>query len=301
MATVLITGTGLIAAQLAEKLTKKGYNVTFLSRGEDPSSPYKIYTWDIKKQKIDAEAIANADYIVHLAGSNIAEQRWTKERKKIIVDSRVDSSNLLFSEIKKQKKALKAFITASGVGYYGAVTTDKIFSENDIPATDFLGITCKKWEKSTIAFQKLGIRTVIIRTGIVLAKKDSALDKMLTPIKMGIGSPIGSGKQYMPWIHIDDICNIYIKAIEDINMHGAYNSAASDQKNNEEFLHTIAKVLHKPFWFPSIPSFAIRILFGEMADILLKGSRVSNKKLLQSGFQFQFNDLKKALEDLLLK
>lgn len=301
MATVLLTGTGLIAAHLAEKLTKKGYCVTFLSRSADPSSSYKIYTWDIKKQSIDAEAIATADYIIHLAGSNIGEKRWTEERKKIIIDSRVDSASLLFSEVKKQKKDVKAFITASGIGYYGAVTKDKIFSENDIPAADFLGQTCKKWEESATAFEELTIRTVKIRTGVVLAKKDSALDKMLTPIKMGIGSAIGSGKQYMPWIHIDDICNIYIKAIEDNNMHGAYNSAATDQKNNEEFMHTIAKVLHKPFWFPKVPSFAMRFLFGEMADIVLKGSRVSNKKLLQSGFQFQFNDLDKALEDLLIK
>ncbi len=301
MATVLLTGTGLIAAHLAEKLTKKGYCVTFLSRSTDPSSSYKIYTWDIKKQSIDAEAIATADYIIHLAGSNIGEKRWTEERKKIIIDSRVDSASLLFSEVKKQKKDVKAFITASGIGYYGAVTKDKIFSENDIPAADFLGQTCKKWEESATAFEELTIRTVKIRTGVVLAKKDSALDKMLTPIKMGIGSAIGSGKQYMPWIHIDDICNIYIKAIEDNNMHGAYNSAAMDQKNNEEFMHTIAKVLHKPFWFPKVPSFAMRFLFGEMADIVLKGSRVSNKKLLQSGFQFQFNDLDKALEDLLIK
>jgi len=301
MATVLITGTGLIATHLAEKLTKKGYHVTFLSRSEDPSSPYQIFTWDIKKQNIDAKAIATADYIVHLAGSNIGEHRWTEERKKLIIHSRVDSASLLFSEIKKQKKDIKAFISASGVGFYGAVTKEKIFSENDIPATDFLGQTCEKWEKSATAFEKLGIRTVKIRTGVVLAKKDSVLDKMIIPIKIGIGSAIGSGKQYMPWIHIDDICNIYIKAIEDINMQGAYNSTATDQKNNEEFMHSIAKVLKKPFWFPKVPSFTIRLLFGEMADILLKGSRVSNKKLLQSGFEFQFNDLKKALEDLLLQ
>jgi len=299
MPTVLITGTGLIANHLSEKLIKKGYHVTFLSRNKNVQSKQKGYLWDVKKQTIEKEAIATADYIVHLAGTNIGEKRWTDERKKSIIDSRVDSASLLFSEVKKQKKGLKAFITASGIGYYGAITSDKIYSENDPPATDFLGETCNKWETAADVFNELNIRTVKIRTAVVLAKNDSALDQMLTPIKLGVGSALGSGLQYMPWIHINDICDIYVKAIEDSSLTGAFNAAAPDQKNNTNFMKAIAKVLHKPFFFPKIPSFMLRLILGEMAVIVLKGSRVSNKKIVQTGFDFHFKDLDSALKDLL--
>ncbi len=299
MPTVLITGTGLIANHLSEKLIKKGYHVTFLSRKKDPLAKQKVFIWDVKNQTIEKEAIATADYIVHLAGTNIGEKRWTDERKKNIIDSRVDSASLLFFEVKKQKKDLKAFITASGIGYYGAITSDKIYTENDPPATDFLGETCKKWEAAADVFNELNIRTVKIRTAVVLAKNDSALDQMLTPIKLGVGSALGSGRQYMPWIHIDDICEIYLKAIEDSTITGAFNAAAPDQKNNTNFMKTIAKVLHKPFFFPKIPSFMLHLILGEMAVIVLKGSRVSNHKIVQTGFNFQFKDLESALKDLL--
>lgn len=299
MPTVLITGTGLIANHLSEKLLKKGYQVTFLSRSKDPDSKQKVYIWDVKNKTIEKEAIATADYIVHLAGTNIGAKRWTDERKKSIIDSRVDSAALLFSEVKKQKKVLDAFITASGVGYYGAITSEKIFTENDPPATDFLGETCKKWEAAADVFHELNIRTVKIRTAVVLAKNDSALDRMLTPIKLGIGSPLGTGEQYMPWIHIDDICEIYLKAIEDANMNGAFNAAAPDQKNNSVFMKTIAKVLDKPFFFPKIPSFMLKIVLGEMAVVVLEGSRVSDKKIRKTGFEFQFAELEAALQNLL--
>lgn len=299
MPTVLLTGTGLIATNISQKLEAKGYTVTFLSRSKNEKSAYKTYVWDIDQQKIEQEAIASADYILHLAGANISEKRWTAKRKRLLINSRVKSAELLFSEVKKQNKKLKAFLSASGVGYYGAITSDKIFTETDSPGNDFLGETCKKWEAAVSAFEDLNIRTVKIRTGVVLAKEEGALQKMLFPIKMGIGSAVGSGRQYMPWIHMEDISSIYIKAIEDDQMTGAYNAASPDHKNNKEFMKTIAKVLHKPFWFPKVPGLAMRILFGEMADILLKGSRVSVDKIQKTGFEFKFKDLETALKDLL--
>lgn len=302
MKNVLITGgTGLIGKHLSERLIQSGYRVSVLSRERNNNSKIPVYAWDVEKKKIDNEALENVDYIVHLAGANISERRWTEKRKQLILDSRVKSSNLIFEELKKKNIKLKAFISASAVGYYGAVTSNKIFNETDFAPNDFLGETCRLWEQTTKQFENVGIRTVIIRAGIVLAKEDGALSKMMGPVKMGIGSAIGDGKQYIPWIHIDDICNIFIKAIEDDAMHGAYNAVSPDPKTNKEFTKTLAKVLNAPFWFPAIPAFALKLMFGKMSEIFLKGSRVSSDKISATGFQFRFPELEKALKNILDK
>jgi uncharacterized protein (TIGR01777 family) len=302
MKNILITGgTGLIGKHLSERLIQNGYRVSVLSRKRNNNSKIPVYAWDVEKKTIDNEALENVDYIVHLAGANIGERRWTAERKQLILDSRVKSSNLIFEELKRKDIKLKAFISASAVGYYGAVTSNKIFNETDFAPNDFLGETCRLWEQTTDQFENAGIRTVIIRTGIVLAKEDGALSKMMGPVKMGIGSAIGDGKQYIPWIHIDDICNIFIKAIEDDAMHGAYNAVSPDPKTNKEFTKIVAKVLNAPFWFPAIPAFALKLMFGKMSEIFLKGSRVSSDKISATGFQFRFPELEKALKNILDK
>lgn len=302
MKNVLITGgTGLIGKHLSERLIQSGYRVSVLSRERNNNSKIPVYAWDVEKKTIDNEALENVDYIVHLAGANISERRWTEKRKQLILDSRVKSSNLIFEELKRKNIKLKAFISASAVGYYGAVTSNKIFNETDFAPNDFLGETCRLWEQTTKQFENVGIRTVIIRAGIVLAKEDGALSKMMGPVKMGIGSAIGDGKQYIPWIHIDDICNIFIKAIENDAMHGAYNAVSPDPKTNKEFTKTLAKVLNAPFWFPAIPAFALKLMFGKMSEIFLKGSRVSSDKISATGFQFRFPELEKALKNILDK
>ena len=302
MKNVLITGgTGLIGKHLSERLIQSGYRVSVLSRERNNNSKIPVYAWDLEKKTIDNEALENVDYIVHLAGANIGERRWTEKRKQLILDSRVKSSNLIFEELKRKNIKLKAFISASAVGYYGAVTSNKIFNETDFAPNDFLGETCRLWEQTTNQFENVGIRTVIIRAGIVLAKEDGALSKMMGPVKMGIGSAIGDGKQYIPWIHIDDICNIFIKAIENDAMHGAYNAVSPDPKTNKEFTKTLAKVLNAPFWFPAIPAFALKLMFGKMSEIFLKGSRVSSDKISATGFQFRFPELEKALKNILDK
>lgn len=297
METVLITGKGLVANYLGAQLLAQGYHVKYLSR----TASDQTYTWNIDKGYIDENAISFADYIIHLAGANISEKRWTAKRKKEIIDSRTKSTQLIFKEVKKQNKNLKAFISASAVGYYGAITSDKIFKEDDPPANDFLGEVCNQWEQAADNFKSLGIRTVKVRIGVVLTEQGGALEKMIPPVKMGIGSAIGAGKQYLPWIHIDDLCSIFIKALEDVKMKGAYNAAASDFKTNKEFTKTLAQVLNKPFWVPSIPAIIMKIMFGEMAVILLEGSRISADKIKGTGFKFKFTDLKNALTHLLKK
>jgi len=301
METILITGKGLIANYLADQLHKMGYNISFLSRSKKNNSPFQTYTWNIDQNQIDEEAIATADYIIHLAGANISGARWTAKRKQIIINSRVKSASLIFNEVKRQSKKIKAFISSSAVGYYGAITSDNIFTEEDPPSKDFLGETCRLWEQAADDFAVSGTRTVKIRTGVVLTKQGGALEKMMGPVKMGIGSALGTGKQYLPWIHIDDLCSIFIKAIEDSNMKGAYNAVTPDAKTNKEFTKILARTLNKPFWFPNIPAFMMKLMFGEMAVILLEGSRVSAGKIKRTGFKFKFTDLKTALTDLLKK
>jgi uncharacterized protein (TIGR01777 family) len=300
METIIISGgTGLIGKHLCKKLKDKGYNVYILSRTIRQVTNVSTYFWDVDKKVIENEAIETADYIIHLAGANIGDKRWTEKRRQLIIESRVKSGQLIFEKIKENKNKLKAFISASAIGYYGTTTTDKIFSETDPPSDDFLGETCRQWEQSADNFEKLGIRTVKIRTGVVLTKQGGALTRMITPVKLGIGSALGNGRQFMPWIHIDDLCGIYIKAVGDTQMNGAYNAVSPDHKTNRVFTETLARVLKKPFWFPDIPAFILKLIFGKMSEILLKGNKVSSEKIITAGYRFKFINLENALVDLL--
>lgn len=281
---VITGGTGLVGRHLSKKLREAGYNVFVLTRSEPES----------------VKAIDQADYIVHLAGANIGAGRWTARRKQEILSSRVETAEVIFKRVAAASETtrLKAFISASATGYYGAVTTDHIFTEDDPAATDFLGETCRLWEAAADRFQELGVRIVKIRTGVVLTAKGGALAKMSLPVKLGLGSAMGSGVQYLPWIHIEDLCGIYIKAIEDVQMQGAYNAVAPEQVNNREFTRSLARALRKPFWLPPIPSLLMKLIFGEMSSILLEGSRVSADKIIREGYSFRFPRLKEAFLDL---
>tara|TARA_R110000787_G_scaffold55942_14_gene128890 strand:+ start:1945 stop:2886 length:942 start_codon:yes stop_codon:yes gene_type:complete len=295
MKKVLITGgTGLVGKRLSFLLASIGYEVRVLSRSKSPESKYKTFLWNVNDQFIEDEAFQNLDYIIHLAGAGIADKRWSDNRKKEIIDSRVESTNLLYNTSKRLKTPLKAFISASATGYYGSVTTETIFTETDQPATDFLGKVCRLWEESIFQFKNDKTRTVALRTGIVLSNDGGALKKMKTPVI----TPLGNGKQYMPWIHIDDLCELYIKAIEDDGFEGAYNAVSSEHQTNYSFSKAIAKIFNKPFLPIGAPSFILKIVFGEMATIILNGSRVSNDKFMKTEFNFKFNNLDKALKNL---
>jgi len=298
MSKILISGgTGLIGSHLTKKLKEKGYDVAILSR-DRKKLPLQTYFWNPGSNEIEREAIVTSDYIIHLAGENIFNKKWTEKRKKEIIDSRVKTTELLYNKVTHERKNLKAFISASAIGYYGAVTSEKIFSENDPPGKDFLGQVCYEWEKAADKFIQSGIRVVKIRTSPVLAKNGGALAKMKTQAKFWLGSALGNGNQYQPWIHIDDLCNIYIKAIEDEKMNGAYNAAAPDQKTNKEFMKTLTRVMHKPFWFPNVPKWLLKLIFGEKSAMILEGSRVSVDKIENAGYKFIFPELESALKDL---
>ncbi|GGK44258.1 MULTISPECIES: TIGR01777 family oxidoreductase [Flavobacteriaceae] len=292
MASILVTGgTGLIGSNLCDLLKSKGHNVSILSRSKIKKTT--VFHWDIEKRHIDNKAIINTDYIIHLAGAGIADKRWTKSRKKELIASRVNSTNLLFEKVKELNPDLKGFISSSGVGYYGAITSEKIFQENDTPNNDFLSKICILWEKEVNKFNSLNIRTVILRTGVVFSKEGGALEKIIKPIKLGVGAALGSGKQYIPWIAMEDLCNMYVSAIENAELNGVYNAVAPEHITNQGLTKSIAKTLKKSLWLPNVPSFVLKIALGELAVILLQGSRVSSEKIKKTGFNFIFPTIEK--------
>lgn len=295
---ILITGaSGLIGSRLTELLIAGGHSVRHLGRSKK-SGQVSTFLWDPIAGIIDIQALEQIDTIIHLAGASVAEKRWTASRKKEILNSRIKSTELLYQALKNNRHNTKTFVSASAIGYYGFGQDDKIFVEQDKPGNDFLAQVTRQWETEVDKISTLGLRVAKIRIGIVLSEKGGALKEMARPIKFGVGSPLGTGKQFLSWIHIDDLCEMFVKAIEDENMNGAYN-ATTAWCTNEEMTKAIAKILQKPLWLPSVPSFFLKIVLGEMADIVLKGSKVSAEKIKQAGYRYKFAILNDALNNLL--
>jgi uncharacterized protein (TIGR01777 family) len=294
---VLLTGgTGFIGKHLTDTLLDSGFSVSILSRTDHKeNSLISYYKWDLKHDYIDEEAVLKADYIVHLAGEGIVEKRWTKRRKKDIVESRTKPIELIHTVLDKNQKPLSAFVSASGVGIYGAVTSHKICNETTSPVNDFLGTTCQKWENAADRIASLDIRTVKIRTGIVLGRDEGFLKKIAPNFKSGFGVILGTGRQYFPWIHIDDLCQIYLKAIQSEEIRGPYNACVTDNTTNARFSKTLAGIYGYTMWMPKVPSFILKIFLGSMSAAILKGRRVSSEKIQKTGFEFQFTDLERAL------
>ena len=297
---VLITGgSGLVGRYLTSALLSEGYKVSHLSRNTNQFGKVRVYSWDPKQNIPDPAIFEGIDYIVHLAGANIGEKRWTKKRKKEILTSRVDYAKILHKVIIDNGIQLKAFITASATGYYGSITSDKIYTENDLPANDFLGTTCRMWEEVADLFANEGIRTVKIRSAVVLEKSDSALSKLMKPARFGFLVQTGNGRQYMPWIHINDLCNIYLSAIKDSEMSGVFNAVSPQHVTNKEFMNTLARVIKRPLFPLPVPAIVLRVVLGEMSDVILKGSRVSSEKIKASGYNFLFSNLEDALNNVI--
>ena len=291
MVTILITGgTGLVGQLLTSKLSAKKYTVRILTRTPKNANEF---AWDISKNYIDENAFKDLDYIIHLAGAGIADKKWTKKRKQEIIDSRTNSTALLLQKIIELKVSLHSFISASAIGYYGAITTQKTFTEIDKPANDFLGNVCQLWEQSALEFQKNGIQTAILRIGIVLSKNGGALEKMKTPII----SPIANGKQFLPWIHIEDLTDMFIFVLEK-NLTGIFNAVAPETQTSFSFSKLLAKKTKRLFLPFGVPSFLMQLFFGEMAIILTTGSKVSSEKIKNLGFEFSHKELKTSLDNL---
>ncbi|MBU1012755.1 MAG: TIGR01777 family oxidoreductase [Bacteroidetes bacterium] len=298
---VLIAGgSGLIGNHLAQKLREKHYHVSILTRKKNKDSVFEQFTWDINKGYIQDQAFDRTDYLINLAGTGIADARWTKQQKQKIRDSRLVSSKLLFEYIRNLKHKPKAFITASAVGYYGSITSEHIFNETDQVGVDFLADVCKKWEDASLKFESLGVRTVILRTGVVFDKTQGAFPKMTQSLKYGFVAGIGSGKQYIPWIHIDDLISMYHYSIENEKIRGIYNAVSPEHCNQDELTKRI-KIITKKIKFPNLPGILLKVFFGEMSSILLNGSRITSGKIIKTGFKFKFEKIEDALLVLLKK
>ena len=293
---ILITGAnGMLAKHLTTYLEKE-FALKFLTRNVTQKNEYQ---WDLKKKYIDPDALHDVHYIIHLAGAPIAVQRWTKKRKQTIVSSRVDSAQLLLKELKKHKLVVKAFISASAVGFYGTTSSENIFDEESPKGNDFLSDVCNAWENAANAFKtdNHAERVAIARIGIILAQNEGALQKIIQPIKLGVGAAIGTGNQYMPWIHIDDLCRMFVHMLTNKQIAGTFNAVAPEHISNIELTKNIAKRLNRPLILPNIPKFVMSLLFGEMASILLYGSRVSSTKIQNQGFQFTYGNINSALKN----
>lgn len=296
---LLAGGTGLIGSRLAEMLRMGGHEVLLLSRRPNPSK--NIFGWNPAAGTVDDEAVRRADFVVNLAGAGIADGRWTASRKREIIESRTQSARTLRDAFQRTGHQPQAYISASAIGFYGNAG-DRLMHETDPPGTDgFMPPTCAAWEQAADEVTALGIRTVKIRIGIVLAKEGGALAEIVKPLHFGLGTYFADGQAWYSWVHRDDVCRMFIWAIENQAVMGVFNAVAPAPARNVELVKAAAKAMHQPAVFVPAPALALRVVLGEMADVVLNSTRVSAEKIEQAGFKFQFPDLAGALQDIFRK
>jgi len=307
METVLITGgTGMVGKHLTELLVLHGYSVIIATRNihidRRPHAKISYAVWDIHKQTIDENAIKSADYIVHLAGAGVADKRWSEERKLEIKNSRTKSSATICKALATIPNKVKAVVSASAIGWYGAdneMSRKEGFTENAVADIAFLGETCRLWEESIEPIVTLDKRLVKLRIGIVLSNSGGALVEFKKPIKMGVAAVLGNGSQIISWIHVNDLCRMFLHAIQNEAMYGVYNAVAPLPVSNKTLTYSLAKQLKGKFYIPVyVPSFILKIVLGEMSVEVLKSATVSSKKIELSGFEFEFKNIDAALKNL---
>ena len=295
---ILITGaTGMVGKQLIPALQALGYNISILTRKQTKLKDVKVYLWDIDKQTIDANALKEIDTIIHLAGEGIGDKKWTKERKKQIIASRVRSTQLLYQTIKTTNSPVKTFISAAAVGIYGD-RAEEILSEKSTYGNGFLSECCIQWEAAADEGLPLGLRVVKIRIGLILSKDGGTLTAMEKPVKYFVGSPLGNGKQWMPWIHMDDIVGIFTKAVQDEKMEGAFNACSPMPVTNKMFVKQLAKKLNRPIWPINVPKFVLKAILGEMSILPLMSTNTTAQKILDAGYLFKYVNIDAALDSI---
>lgn len=287
----------MIGGNLTKLLLDKGYEVSHLSRSAGKNPRVKTYLWDVHKGEIDEACIDGTDTIIHLAGAGVADKRWTNKRKQELVESRTKSIRLIYELLRKKEHKVTSVISASATGYYGD-RGDILLTEDSKPADDFLAECCIAWEKAVDEGEELGLRIVKFRTGVVLNKKGGALPQLANPIKWYVGSPLGDGKQWIPWIHWHDVVKLYLYAIMHNKLTGTFNMVAPVPVTNIEMTRAVAKQLHKPLWAPKVPEFALNLLLGEMSIIVLGSTKVSPQKIEENGFKFEYPEVEGALKEI---
>ena len=303
MSKVLIAGgTGLVGTRLSQLLTQKGYKVQHLSRKKNASSKYPVFVWNTGKGTIEDGAFEEVEYVINLAGAGIADSLWTKSRKKLLIDSRVETTALLAKYIQQQQNKPKAFISATAIGIYGDRGDETLTEDSEVGTKGFMVKCCKEWEYAiTKAKTETNIRTVAIRIGIVLSTKGGALPKMMLPLKFFTASYFGNGQQWYSWIHIDDICRMFIKAIEDEKMSGIYNGTTPTPLRNKTLMQQLKEALGKRALLIPAPTATLRLGMGEMADVVLNSNKILPTKMEAAGFEFEFADFQEAIKDLVRK
>lgn len=304
MATILITGgSGLVGRELSSFLLAQGYDVVWLSRkaGETriAGKTIPILAWNPQKGTINDRAIEQADHIINLAGAGVADKRWTAHRKQEIVESRVKSGQLLAAALTRIPHKVKTFIQPSAIGWYGPDTVDSQtkggFLESDPCFPDFLGETCKAWEESIDGIQAMGIRVVIYRMGIVLSRQGGAYQEFSKPLRMGVATIMGSGKQMVSWIHVQDLCRLFLYAIENPSLTGIFNAVAPTPVSNEMLVRTIAQNLRERYLAIKLPTWLLQLVLGEMSIEVLKSATVSSANIQKAGFDFLYPNIHTAL------
>ena len=303
METVLITGgTGLLGKALTKLLTGKGYRVIILSRkaagnNNQQAGAVSFATWDVKNKAIDIAALQQADYIIHLAGAGVMDKKWTTAYKEEIISSRVNSAALLVKSLGQHPNKVKAIISASAIGWYKE--DDTVHTEDEVADESFLGSTCRLWEASVDPAATLEKRLVKLRIGIVLSAAGGALKEFMQPLKFGVAAILGNGKQIISWIHIDDLCRMFLYAVENGNIAGVYNAVAPNPVSNQLLTLSLAKKMKGKFYVPvHVPSFILKIMLGGRSIEILKSAAVSSKKIEATGFTFQYNNIDTALDGL---
>lgn len=297
--TILITGgTGFVGSHLVAKLLEEGHTVSILTTGKRTEyKGAKCFNWAPSKEEMDDAALENVTDIIHLAGASISK-KWTPYYKQEIVDSRTQGPRTLKKYLSKRNQTVNSFISASGVSIYpDSQVKATETSERD---TSFIASVCEHWENAADVMENVSERIVKLRIGIVLDKNEGALLPILKVVRLGIASPLGHGTQYMSWIAISDLVNIFSWSLDNRNVNGVYNAVAPNPTTNTEFMKATAKAVHKPYFFPKVPSFMMKLIMGEMSTLVLSSNRVSCEKLLSQGFKFEYDHLAEALQDILI-
>lgn len=297
MSTVLIAGgTGLIGKHLSQMLAEKGYSVRHLSRKENFSGRFPAFAWNVDSGMVNEAAFDGVDHIINLAGTGIADKAWTKARKQLIIDSRVKSAFLLKKQIEKSDWKPQSYVSSAAIGFYGNVPEDRWIGEDQLVGTGFLAESCDAWEGAIRMVKSTGVRTVALRIGLVLALDGGALPQLLAPLRFGVAPFMGSGQQWYAWIHIEDLCRMFVAAIENQEMKGVYNAVAPNPVRNKDFTRAIIKNWKSRALLIPAPAWALRIGLGEMADVVLSGARVSANRIMNTGFEFEYPYLENALK-----
>ncbi|MDF0692738.1 TIGR01777 family oxidoreductase [Aquirufa ecclesiirivi] len=292
---ILITGgTGFIGKALQKQLRSSGHEVVILSRsGGD-------FHWDPAKGEMDIRALEGLDAIIHLAGAGIAEKRWTESRKEELIQSRVQSSQTLYQALKQHPHQVHTLISASGIGYYGADTGERLCEESTEPGQDFIASCTQAWEGSLKGIEGLGIRVVKFRIGLVMGNGGGIFPVLQKPIRWFVGANIGTGKQWQSWIHLKDLIGMFQWALQEKSMKGVYNAVAPEPLRQSELNQQLARAMHRPLFLPAVPAFALRLVLGEMAVLVTGGNLVSSDRIQkEAGFSFRFVRFSEALKDLI--